>query len=126
MATKSEARRSRRIRAKIPVVYRLDENVKSMVSIGDETVRAETVNVSVLGASVASPYVLPPGIRIHIELDRKPFVEDKEVQAEPIRALAKVVGIRSERKNVRLSVMFDKIDPGDKELIAAYVERHLK
>ena len=126
MTAKKEARRSRRVRASIPLVYRLDESMKPMVSIDCDAVQAETVNVSVLGASIKSPYVLPPGIRVHVEFDRKPFLGGKQEHAEPIRALARVVGIRPEKKAVRLSVMFDNIEPTDKELIAAYVEKHLK
>jgi len=127
MATaKKESRRSRRVRVKIPVSYKLDDSVRSMVSIGADTVQAETVNVSVLGISIHSPFLLPPGIRIRVELDRKPFLaEGDNEKTEPIRALGKIVGIRSAKDKIRLSVMFSEIAPEDKALIAAYVKRNL-
>ncbi|MDD5085839.1 MAG: PilZ domain-containing protein [Candidatus Omnitrophica bacterium] len=126
MVNKKESRRSRRARVKIPLRYSLDDSMKSMVTIKDAVVETETINVSVLGASVMSPYLLPPGIRLRVEMDRKAFLTDGSSGAgEPIRALGKIVGVRPEKGKIRLSVMFVEINPQDKELIAAYVRRHL-
>lgn len=126
MVNKKESRRSRRARVKIPLRYSLDDSMKSMVTIKDTAVETETINVSTLGASVISPYLLPPGIRLRLEIDRKPFLpDDSSPLREPIRALGKIVGVRPDKDKVRLSIMFVEIDPSDKELISAYVRRHL-
>lgn len=88
------------------------------------SIKATLLDISVVGCAIESPYIIPPGVLLHIKIDSKPFTA--EVGGDRKELLKMTGSVRScvmkQGGHYRLGIQFEKIDKQDADLIDNFIK----
>ncbi|MBI4974718.1 MAG: PilZ domain-containing protein [Candidatus Omnitrophica bacterium] len=86
-------------------------------------VKANLLDISVIGCAIDSPYIIPPGVILDIKIDPTPFTNVAGGERkESVKVIGRVTScVMKTASHYRLGVCFTKIEKEDVDLIDNFI-----
>lgn len=86
-------------------------------------VKAQLLDISVLGCAIDSPYLIPPGVILDIKIDSEPFLALTGGKCEePLKIIGKVTSCSMKAMgHYRLGICFTNIKKEDTDLVGNFI-----
>lgn len=86
-------------------------------------IKATLLDISVLGCALDSPYLIPPGVLVHVRIDPLPFTAETGIdRKEPLKALGRVRScVMKSAGHYRLGIEFKNTEKEDMDFIDTFV-----
>jgi c-di-GMP-binding flagellar brake protein YcgR len=116
-----ETRRAPRKPITVQVHVRVNPAMKETIQLAKETVEAQMVDISSLGAGLLAKTYLPPGALIDFDLPRASLAAGRTPPLTgAIKITGRIVHTKAEGALCRMGVEFTRIDEIDRLLIQQY------